>query len=95
MDYANADGSVAEMCGNGIRCVGVLAHERGLVDDLTFDVATRAGVKHLELRTDDRGAVRSVTVGMGARELHAGVDPDARPRVGDVPRSAVRDRRRT
>ena len=65
MDYANADGSVAEMCGNGIRCVGVLAHERGLVDDLTFDVATRAGVKHLELRTDDRGAVRSVTVGMG------------------------------
>ena len=64
MDYANADGSVAEMCGNGIRCVGVLAHERGLVDDLTFDVATRAGVKRLELRTDD-GGVRSVTVGMG------------------------------
>jgi diaminopimelate epimerase len=66
MDYANADGSVAEMCGNGIRCVGVLAHERGLVDDLAFDVATRAGVKHLELRTDGEGEVRSVTVGMGA-----------------------------
>ena len=64
MDYANADGSVAEMCGNGIRCVGVLAHEQGLVDGLTFDVATRAGVKRLELRTDD-GGVRSVTVGMG------------------------------
>ncbi|MGZ8619933.1 MAG: diaminopimelate epimerase [Actinomycetota bacterium] len=64
MDYANADGSVAEMCGNGIRCVGVLAHEHGLVDGLTFDVATRAGVKRLELRTDDDG-VRSVTVGMG------------------------------
>jgi diaminopimelate epimerase len=65
MDYANADGSVAEMCGNGIRCVGVLAHEQGLVDGLTFDVATRAGVKRLELRTDD-GGVGSVTVGMGS-----------------------------
>jgi diaminopimelate epimerase len=65
MDYANADGSVAEMCGNGIRCVGVLAHERGLVDDLTFDVATRAGVKRLELEVDEGGAARAVTVGMG------------------------------
>jgi diaminopimelate epimerase len=65
MDYANADGTLAEMCGNGIRCVGVLANERRLVDDLAFDVATRAGVKHLELHTGDDGAVRSVTVGMG------------------------------
>ena len=65
MDYANADGSAAEMCGNGIRCVGVLAHERGLVDDLVFDVATRAGVKHLELNAGGDGTVGSVTVGMG------------------------------
>ena len=65
MDYANADGSVAEMCGNGIRCVGVLAHERGLVEGREFDVATRAGVKHLELDVV-AGEVRSVTVGMGA-----------------------------
>ncbi len=65
MDYANADGSVAEMCGNGIRCVGVLAHERGLVEGSSFDVGTRAGVKHLELHLSAGGTVGSVTVGMG------------------------------
>lgn len=65
MDYANADGSVAEMCGNGIRCVGALAHERGLVEEGTFDVATRAGVKHLALHLGDDGGVQAVTVGMG------------------------------
>src|SRR6478672_1519740 len=32
MDYRNADGSVAEMCGNGVRCLSKLAFERGLVD---------------------------------------------------------------
>jgi hypothetical protein len=49
MDYANADGSTAEMCGNGIRCVGMLLHDRGLVDDTSVDVLTRAGLKHLTL----------------------------------------------
>ncbi|MEO8476636.1 MAG: diaminopimelate epimerase [Actinomycetota bacterium] len=68
MDYANADGSVAEMCGNGIRCVGVLAHDRGLVEGSSFDVATRVGVRHLELHPGDDGddrTVGSVTVEMG------------------------------
>ena len=69
MDYANADGSVAEMCGNGIRCVGALAHDRGLVDGPAFAVATRAGVKHLELDVGGDGAVRSVTVGMGSADF--------------------------
>ncbi len=67
MDYANADGSTAEMCGNGIRCVGALVHAQGLLDpDATeLDVATRAGVKHLRLTVGDDGAVDRVTVGMG------------------------------
>lgn len=65
MDYSNADGSLAEMCGNGIRCVGVLLHDRGLSDGTEIDVATRAGVKHLSLQPDDGGHVRRVTVTMG------------------------------
>ena len=65
MDYSNADGSPAEMCGNGIRCVGVLLHDRGLSDGTEIDVATRAGVKHLSLQPDDEGHVRRVTVTMG------------------------------
>ncbi len=65
MDYANADGSTAEMCGNGIRCVGVLLHDLGLADDTEIDVLTRAGVKHLTLHPQTDGRVRRVTVAMG------------------------------
>ncbi|HET9311363.1 MAG TPA: diaminopimelate epimerase [Actinomycetota bacterium] len=65
MDYANADGSQAEMCGNGIRCVGVLLNERGLVAGRSVDVLTRAGIKHLTVEPAGGGPARRVTVGMG------------------------------
>src|SRR3954471_6624465 len=39
MDYRNADGSLAEMCGNGVRCLSKLAFERGLVDATELTVA--------------------------------------------------------
>jgi diaminopimelate epimerase len=52
MDYRNADGSLAEMCGNGVRVVGKYLGDRGLVGS-AFDLETRAGVKHLELHADD------------------------------------------
>lgn len=61
MDYANADGSVAEMCGNGIRCVGVLLHDRGLTDVTSVDVLTRAGVRHLTLYAEPTGVWRATT----------------------------------
>ncbi len=64
MDYWNGDGSVAEMCGNGIRCLGKLAFERGLVGTAELDVETRAGVRHLSLHLAG-DAVEAVTVGMG------------------------------
>lgn len=64
MDYANADGSVAEMCGNGIRCVGMLLHDRGLTDVTSIDVLTRAGVRHLTLHAEPTG-VRRATTTMG------------------------------
>jgi diaminopimelate epimerase len=68
MDYRNADGSVAEMCGNGVRVVGKYLGDRGYVST-SFDLETRAGVKHLELHADDRGGVDRVTVDMGAPEV--------------------------
>lgn len=48
MDYRNADGSIAEMCGNGIRVFARYLIEHGLaeiVDGSTLPIATRAGVK--------------------------------------------------
>jgi diaminopimelate epimerase len=65
MDYSNADGSQAEMCGNGIRCVGVLLHDRDLVPGDEVEVITRAGPKRLTLHPDADGGVRRVTVSMG------------------------------
>lgn len=50
MDYRNADGSKAEMCGNGIRVFARYLTSRGLakiIDGSTLPVATRAGVKDL------------------------------------------------
>ncbi|HEX2426166.1 MAG TPA: diaminopimelate epimerase [Actinomycetota bacterium] len=81
MDHWNADGSVAEMCGNGIRCLAKLVFERRHTTDTEFGVDTRAGVKHLSLDTAG-GVVRGVTVGMGRARLArrdvpmTGGDPD-------------------
>jgi diaminopimelate epimerase len=64
MDYYNAEGAPAEMCGNGIRCLAKYVYERGLTRHTELDVLTRAGMKHLVLDVAD-GTVRSVTVDMG------------------------------
>ena len=43
MDYRNADGSIAEMCGNGLRVFARYLLEHGLVAGPSFAVATRSG----------------------------------------------------
>jgi diaminopimelate epimerase len=60
MDYRNADGSLAEMCGNGVRCVAVLLREVGEETGPAFDVETRSGVRAIDVAPDGR-----VTVDMG------------------------------
>lgn len=64
MDYRNADGSLAEMCGNGIRCLGKLVYECGFTTATELEVGSRDGKKHLSLDVDG-AVVRNVTVGMG------------------------------
>ncbi|GAA1953384.1 diaminopimelate epimerase [Catenulispora subtropica] len=76
MDYRNADGSVAEMCGNGVRVFALYLRARGFVGDATrFGVATRGGVKYVSL-TPTGPLSADVTVDMGVP-----VFPDTR---GDV-----------
>ncbi|MFZ9876686.1 MAG: diaminopimelate epimerase, partial [Candidatus Nanopelagicales bacterium] len=43
MDYRNADGSIAEMCGNGARVFGLYLKEKNLVTEKTFSILTRGG----------------------------------------------------
>ena len=45
MDYVNSDGSIGEMCGNGIRCLAVFARDEGLTDKQELRIGTRAGIK--------------------------------------------------
>ena len=49
MEYWNADGSPAEMCGNGLRCVARLAHDRGWVTGDTFTVVTAVGEREARM----------------------------------------------
>ena len=64
MEMYNADGSRAEMCGNGIRCVAKYAYDYGLIDKEELDVDTLAGVKHIRLEIAD-GKARQAEVDMG------------------------------
>ncbi|MDE5862768.1 MAG: diaminopimelate epimerase, partial [Lachnospiraceae bacterium] len=74
MDMYNADGSQAEMCGNGIRCVAKYVYDYGLTDKTDISVETLAGIKYLKLHVTD-GKVQGVTVNMGAPELRPSAIP--------------------
>ena len=70
MDYRNADGSVAEMCGNGIRVFARYLVDAGLAEAGELLVETRGGVRKVRV-----GVTGDVTVGLG---------PYALPQVGPV-----------
>lgn len=65
MDMYNADGSHGAMCGNGIRCVAKYVYDYGLTDKTRIHVATKSGIKVLDLTVKD-GKVQEVCVDMGA-----------------------------
>ncbi|MEU9590600.1 diaminopimelate epimerase [Streptomyces sp. NPDC048219] len=75
MDYRNGDGSVAEMCGNGVRVFARYLQHAGHVTAGDLAVATRGGVKRVHLSKDG-----DVTVGMGRALLPEG---DVEVSVGD------------
>jgi diaminopimelate epimerase len=60
----NADGSEAEMCGNGVRCVAKYVYDHGIVQKPVLKIETGRGVLTLELEVD-AGKVRQVRVDMG------------------------------
>ena len=64
MRIYNADGSEAEMCGNGIRCVGKYVYDHGLTDKTSIAVESGAGIKYLTLNVEN-GKVATVCVDMG------------------------------
>ncbi len=89
MRVFNPDGSEAEMCGNGVRCLAKYAVEKGLVKpaDNRFSLETTAGVVSIEVNTTG-GKVDRVRVGMGAPRLTAEEIPvlaDREPPLVNLP----------
>ena len=70
MKMFNSDGSEAEMCGNGIRCVGKFVYEKGLTNKNKITIETLAGIKTLLLNVKN-GKVETVRVDMGEPILEA------------------------
>ena len=87
MRMFNADGSEAEMCGNGIRCVAKYVYEHGLTKDNPLSVETDAGVLWLDLQIEngpgEKGSVERVRVDMGEPILDSEKIPTTLP--GDPP----------
>jgi len=52
MEYWNADGSMAEMCGNGLRCVARYAYDRGWAADRNFAIQTPVGMRGVRVLED-------------------------------------------
>lgn len=70
MRMYNADGSEAEMCGNGVRCVAKFVYDHGLVRKSPLTIETGRGVLTLDLEISN-GKVRQVRVDMGEPILQA------------------------
>jgi diaminopimelate epimerase len=69
MRIFNADGSEAEMCGNGLRCVAKYAYDHGLVERLAITIETGAGLLAVEMISNAAGRVDRVRVNMGRPRL--------------------------
>ena len=68
MRIFNSDGSEAEMCGNGIRCVGKFVYDNHLTNKTFIEIETLAGIKKLELKIKNH-KVYSVSVCIGEYKL--------------------------
>ncbi|WP_248484770.1 diaminopimelate epimerase [Tepidibacter aestuarii] len=78
MVYYNSDGSIAKMCGNGIRCFAKFIYDNKLIDKTEFKVKTLDGIKNIsiDVKNDE---IENIKVDMGK----ATFDPKAVPVTTD------------
>ncbi|MCR5406406.1 MAG: diaminopimelate epimerase, partial [Lachnospiraceae bacterium] len=69
MEMYNADGSRAEMCGNGIRCVAKYVYDHGMTDKKDFTIESYGKIKKISV-TEKNGLAELIRVDMGEPELY-------------------------
>ena len=79
MLYQNSDGSLAEMCGNGVRVFAKFLTDTGRVTGDSVAVQTLGGIKHVEIVRGQDGEFRLACVDMGAPVLAAADIPTTLP----------------
>jgi diaminopimelate epimerase len=84
--FYNADGTTAQMCGNGMRCFAKYAHDKGIVNARAFSVETGAGIIKPEIIDDNL-----VKVNMGTPVFEDAKIPFRGERAEGAVRSAARD----
>lgn len=70
MEIYNSDGSVAGMCGNGIRCLGKYVYDYRLTGKETISIETKSGIRNMHLHIQD-GKACGAMVDMGVPRLNA------------------------
>lgn len=70
MEIYNSDGSVAGMCGNGIRCLGKYVYDYRLTGKETLSIETKSGIRNMHLHIQD-GKAYGAMVDMGVPRLNA------------------------
>ena len=70
MEIYNSDGSVAGMCGNGIRCLGKYVYDYRLTGEETLSIETKSGIRNMHLHIQD-GKACGAMVDMGVPRLNA------------------------
>ena len=70
MEIYNSDGSVAGMCGNGIRCLGKYVYDYRLTGQETLSIETKSGIRNMHLHIQD-GKACGAMVDMGVPRLNA------------------------
>jgi diaminopimelate epimerase len=83
MELRNANGEIAEMSGNGVRCLAWVAHREGIGDGSRLIVDTGGGRREVDLHVVD-GEVRHATVDMGRVTFEPAEIPVVAPRAFDL-----------
>lgn len=75
MEMYNGDGSRAEMCGNGVRCVAKYVYDNKMTDKKSISILSAGKIKYLDLQVNKKNTVDTITVNMGSPVLVASQIP--------------------